>query len=304
MALKSTITAPPVIEGVTQVNSDGDTIIATPVVLIDKNGEFASLSGGGGSSAGLTDTQLRATPVPVSLTTLPTGTNIIGAITNSSFGISGTLPSFTTTPTFNVGTISTIATENTLSTINIKLPSNLTVSSTRLLVDGSGVNQPIFGNAYISKPLVTRPANTIAYTSNDVYGGVIEFPNIGSSGGNIILTSIDIIFQFTTVPSGMGSFLLFLYDVTPLSAIADNGAFSIPIGDRLSLLTPKGISLGSAVLPVAGAGTVVVEVTNLSLQFKLATGSTSLFGYLVTTGAFTPASNSEVFVPRLRSIQV
>ena len=47
MALKSTITAPAVIDGVTQVNSNGDTIIAAPVVLIDQNGEFASLSGGG-----------------------------------------------------------------------------------------------------------------------------------------------------------------------------------------------------------------------------------------------------------------
>jgi hypothetical protein len=56
MGLKSTITTPAVIEGVTQVNSNGDTIIATPVILINENGEFASLSGGG---ADLTETNNR-----------------------------------------------------------------------------------------------------------------------------------------------------------------------------------------------------------------------------------------------------
>ncbi len=62
-------------------------------------------------SGPLTDTQLRATAVPVSAAALPLPT---GA-----------------------------ATESTLSTLNGKVPSNLTVTSTRLLVDGSGVTQPI-----------------------------------------------------------------------------------------------------------------------------------------------------------------
>lgn len=37
------------------------------------------------------------------------------------------------------------ATETTLSALNTKIPSNLTVTSTRLLVDGSGVTQPVSG---------------------------------------------------------------------------------------------------------------------------------------------------------------
>ena len=63
MALKSTVTVPPVIEGVTQVNSNGDTIIANPVVLVDPQGEFTtipSLSNG-------------KIPVEVSSLPLPTG---------------------------------------------------------------------------------------------------------------------------------------------------------------------------------------------------------------------------------------
>jgi hypothetical protein len=44
---------------------------------------------------------------PVSMVSLPalaTGSNAIGSITNSAFGISGTLPSFASIPTFNIGT--------------------------------------------------------------------------------------------------------------------------------------------------------------------------------------------------------
>ena len=40
MPLKSTITVPSVIEGITQVNSNGDTIIAVPTVNLNSKGEF------------------------------------------------------------------------------------------------------------------------------------------------------------------------------------------------------------------------------------------------------------------------
>lgn len=134
-----------------------------------------SVSGSVAVTGPLTDTQLRASPVPVSGTvTANAGTNLntsalalettqtaqntlIGAVTetapatdtassglngrlqrvaqrlttinttlgspfqaggsigNTAFGISGTLPAFAATPTFNIGTISTIATEASLS---------------------------------------------------------------------------------------------------------------------------------------------------------------------------------------------
>lgn len=74
----------------------------------------------------LTDSELRASPVPVS----------------------GTV-------TANLGTIAGVATETTLSALNTKIPANLTVTSTRLLVDGSGVTQPI---SAASLPLPTGAA--------------------------------------------------------------------------------------------------------------------------------------------------
>lgn len=311
---------------------------------------------------------------------LPTGSNVIGSISNTAF-------------TANAGTnlnTSALALESggNLAGINTKLPSNLTVTSTRLLVDGSGVTQPVsdgggtltvdapvgtpvfvrlsdgtsaiatlpisgtvtanagtnlntsalatsanqtsqstlFGAvtetapatdtassglngrlqriaqrlttllpiAYNTTTTITRAANTTPYTANDVIGGALTIASAGPTAGTVALNSIRMILNITAVPSGMGPFFLFLYDVTPPSAVADNGAFTVASGDRASLLTPNGIALGTPVLG-RGGGTVVLQATNLALQFKLAAASTSFFAYLVTEGAFTPAANSETY---------
>ncbi|WP_375491143.1 hypothetical protein [uncultured Nostoc sp.] len=160
----------------------------------------------------------------------------------------------------------------------------------------------VTSGGFISTATIQRAANVTPYTANDVYGAAFSLPNIvGVANANIILTSIDIIFNISAIPAGMSSFVLYLYSVTPPSAIADNGAFSLPSGDRASILTPTGVSLGSAAL-ATGGGTVVLEIDNLNLQF--APASTSLFGYLVTSGAFTPAANSETATIRARVLIV
>jgi hypothetical protein len=68
----------------------------------------------------------------VSVTSLPalaTGSNAIGSITNTAFGISGTLPSFAATPTFNLGTAPAIVLAAGSSTIGAI--SNTTFASTQ-----------------------------------------------------------------------------------------------------------------------------------------------------------------------------
>jgi hypothetical protein len=168
----------------------------------------------------------------------------------------------------------------------------------RILVNSDGSIAVPAGLAYVASTLVTRPANTTAYTANDVYGGVFELQNIGASGGFIFIESIDIIFNITAVPAGMSGFTVYLFGVTPPSAIADNLPFSISSEDRASILNPRGITLYAS-LAQGGGGSVVAEVRNINQLFKL-TG-TSLFGYNVTNGAFTPAANSESFTIRVRS---
>lgn len=75
------------------------------------------------------------------------------------------------------GTLSTIAgldfaTETTLSALNTKIPTGLTVTSTRLLVDGSGVTQPVSG--------------TVSATQSGAWTVTVNQPvSIDDNGGSI-----------------------------------------------------------------------------------------------------------------------
>lgn len=151
--------------------------------------------------------------------------------------------------------------------------------------------------AYGSQVTVTRPANATPYTALDVLGATaaaITFTNVGPAGGRVKITSADLRIDVAAIPAGMTTMRLHLYDVTPPSALADNAAFDIPSGDRAAYLGY--IDLGT-VLDMGA--TLFVENDSVVKQVKLAAGSTSLFGYLVTTGGFTPAGNSEVYVVRI-----
>lgn len=160
------------------------------------------------------------------------------------------------------------------------------------------VDSKVSGYGYESKATITRPANTTAYIANSVYGGAFELTNIGADGGHIILSGVRVIFSNTTLPSGMAGFTLFLYTGTPPSAVADGGSFSIPVGDRASLLTPGGIDLSSAVAAIGG-GSVVLQTDNLNIQLKLADGVSSVWGYLVNRSAHTPVSGSTAAIAAL-----
>jgi hypothetical protein len=148
---------------------------------------------------------------------------------------------------------------------------------------------------YSAQVGVTRPANQTPYTALDVVGGVIEFPNMGPAGGQIKITSVDLRIDVAAVPAGMTTFRLHLYNVTPPSAIADNAAWDLPAGDRAAYLGYVDI-----LTPVDVGSTLSIQTDALNRQVKLA--GTSLFAYLVTTGGFTPAANSEVYNPRLYSV--
>lgn len=117
----------------------------------------------------LTDAELRAVAVPVSGTffqaTQPVSATNLDTrdLTSVSDSISA-VQSGTWDITDISGTVSLptgASTEATLSTLNGKVPANLTVTSTRLLVDGSGVTQPVSGTV-----TVTYLAST-AFVRND-----------------------------------------------------------------------------------------------------------------------------------------
>lgn len=169
---------------------------------------------------------------------------------------------------------------------------NSAVDIDTLLLRLASIDTKIPNGGFATTATIQRAANTTAYSVNDAYGAAFELTNFGSAGGHVILSGIRAIFNITTLPVSMSGFTLFLYSLTPPSAVSDNGAFSIPAGDRLALLTPGGIDLGSAVAGIGG-GSVVIQADNLNIQLKLSAASTSVWGYLVTRSAFTPAAASE-----------
>jgi hypothetical protein len=154
----------------------------------------------------------------------------------------------------------------------------------------SGGVQSVQGLDYKSSVTLTRTADTNAYTAGDVLGSAtgstaaLTFANMGPSGGGaVIFTDAELEIDKSSVPSGMTSFRLYLYSVTPPSALGDNAAWDLPSGDRASFLGY--IDLGT---PVDLGSTLYVQSTGVNMKRTLASGS--VFGYLVTNGGYTPAS--------------
>lgn len=157
----------------------------------------------------------------------------------------------------------------------------------------SGTPVAVQGADYKSTNTLTRTADTTPYNGGDVLGinnagsagaAALTFANMGPSGGGaIIITDAELLIEKSAVPSGMTSFRLELYSVTPPSALLDNAAWDLPSGDRASYMGT--IDLGT---PVDKGSTLYVQTSGINLKRTLA--SSSLFGYLVTNGGYTPAS--------------
>lgn len=77
------------------------------------------------------------------------------------------------------------ATESTLSTLNGKVPSGLTVTSTRLLVDGSGVTQPVSGTVTANQGGSWTVAATQSGTWNvNNVSGTVSLPTGAATSAN------------------------------------------------------------------------------------------------------------------------
>lgn len=155
---------------------------------------------------------------------------------------------------------------------------------------------------YSAAVTLTRTADTNSYIANDVLGAAtgstaaLTFAAMGASGKEVMITSVSLEIDQTSVISGQTSYVLHLYNVTPPSVYGDNVAWDLASGDRASYL--GAIQLGA---PVDLGSTLFVEAHGINKQVKLA--SASLFGYLVTNGAYQPQSGT-VHVITLHSSDV
>jgi len=134
----------------------------------------------------------------------------------------------------------------------------------------------------------TFTTGTTAYAANDVVGAAsanaaLDLGVVGISASNIMITGVELEIDSGSIISGETSYNLYLYNVTPPSAINDSSAFDIPSGDRASFL-------GKIFLPnvIDEGSTLYCALDGINKQVLLA--GTHLFGYLVTVGAFTPSA--------------
>jgi hypothetical protein len=245
-----------------------------------------SITGTAAVSGPLTDTQLRATAVPVSGT--------FWQATQPVSAASLPLPSGAAT------SANQTTTNTSLSSIDGKLAA---LQSGAVPIGDNSASLTVDGTAYAATVSFTRPANTTAYTAGDVIGtgasndAIHTLSSIGSSGGYVVVQSIELVLGISAVPSGMTSFRVHFYDSSPTAA-ADNSVFDVASGDRAKYLgyidMPAPVDLGS---------TCFTQIDYPGKLFKLASASTSLFCELQTIGGFTPAANSEAYILRVKTLE-
>ena len=131
---------------------------------------------------------------------------------------------------------------------------------------------------------ITRPADTTAYLAGDVVGGAQEFKGFAPSGLRVRISYSTLLVRAAALISGESNYRLHLYDITPPSALADNDPWDLPAGDRDNYL--GALNLGTPVDEGASLWVEAEQAKDITLQ------TDSLFVYLETIGAFTPASET------------
>jgi hypothetical protein len=100
-----------------------------------------------------------------------------------------------------------------------------------------------------------------------------------------MIPTVDFEIDASAVPSGMGAFNLHLYDATP-TAIADNAVFNLIAADRSKYLGSISISL-----PTDKGDTLWSHNDGVNFISKFATASSTLYGILETSAAYTPTAS-------------
>jgi hypothetical protein len=136
----------------------------------------------------------------------------------------------------------------------------------------------------------TFTCGTTAYAANDAVGAsgaaaAFELPNMGPRGAEVMIDSVWLRIDTAALISGEGSYRLALFSATPPSALNDSVNWTLPSNDRDAFL--GFVDIGT---PAAQGATLWVEANGIWKQVTLA--GTSLFGYLLTAGAYTPTARA------------
>lgn len=148
--------------------------------------------------------------------------------------------------------------------------------------------------------IFNRPADLTPYGTADVIGSTStanhEATRVGSPDTLIWIQSASLLIGDTSIPSGMSSFRLHLWNAAP-AAIADNAVFAASSADRAKYCGFVDLASIAAI----GGGFLFTFGDYVGRPIRL---STSSFWFnLVTVGGFTPVSGTEYQV-RFQCIEV
>lgn len=276
--MSETIVDPTNFNNMLTVNADGSinvnaTLSATPTIDIGKvvviDGTVDTIKQAvkaASTAAGATDPSAVVALSPNS--PLPTGSNVVGAVTQSG--------------TWNIGTVTTLPSIPAGSSVIGKVGIDQTTPGTTngVYVNTIAAGQNNIGNvggktiAVTVTPTVTS-AN--AYGTNYVVGGLLTFANAFTSTGSGILQQVTVTCKkvetvaFTFVP----------FNANPSNTTwTDAAAAAINAADVAAVRAP--ISLTN----YSGLGTMTV-ISATGIGEAMSVGSTSLYGVLIVSGTLT-----------------
>jgi hypothetical protein len=124
-----------------------------------------------------------------------------------------------------------------------------------------------------------------SHVAGDVVGGAQEFKNLGNSGSVITIVSASL--RIANSSAETSTWVVYLFDVTPPSAVADDSPFLLASTDYTAFV-------GSLALAqtVDVGDTQYIESNNIQKVVRLR--SSSLFGYLVNGTTLTPGAVAHV----------
>jgi hypothetical protein len=156
----------------------------------------------------------------------------------------------------------------------------LSIGADGTAVDASAAAPvPVYGVGVSASATFTPAA--ASHVANDVVGGAQTFALGALSGSVFMLTDAELLINSSTAQAT--AWRLYLYNVTPPSATADDGAWDLPSGDQASFLGY--IDLGTA---IDLGSTQWVENHGVNKTIKLS--GTGVFGYLVNLTTLTTAA--------------
>lgn len=147
-----------------------------------------------------------------------------------------------------------------------------------------GIVNPPLRTPYDSSATFTPAA--ASHTAGDSVGVATEFKLFGPPGGRVMVTSATLEIDDATVVAS--AFRVYLFSITPPSALADDAAFVLASGDRASFLGY--VDLGTA---IDLGSTQWVETHGINKQMKPLTTS-SVWGYLINLTTVTPAAVAHI----------